>query len=162
MLSISHTPNMNATYKTTDLRTPCPAVRHAHSHTLRINPSCSPQRAWTVLLVGARSIQMSVHMSSLCSCKQAVMVYPQPAAAAHESYTGLPADSWWIMFIWLCNKKPWKLLFQTADHKCVGFILTFVEIWWQGCWFTTGFFPNIDTQSSHCCLEGCPDTLLVF
>lgn len=35
-----------------------------------------------------------------------------------------------------------QLLFWTGDHKCVRFISTFVEIWWQDCWFTTGLFQR--------------------
>lgn len=46
-----------------------------HKHPVHPNSSCSSQCAWILLLVGAKGIQMSVHMSSLCFCIQDLMVY---------------------------------------------------------------------------------------
>lgn len=109
------------------------------SHPVHPHPSCSSQCAWTVLLVGARGIQMSVHTSSLCFCDQDLMVYLHPAAAheSHRLHIHWPASLGNDELCLACSvtkaMKIYQLLFQTVDHKCVGSILTFVEIWRQDC-----------------------------
>lgn len=62
------------------------ALSHLQLHAVHPYPSCCSQRAWTVLWVRARGIQMSACMSRFCS--KNLMVYLH-SAAAHESCTRL-------------------------------------------------------------------------
>lgn len=116
-------------------RNTCPAVRHAHSHTV-CTPSIITECMDSVNGQSQRHTDVCSHEQPPVSATRTLMVYPHPAVA-HESYTRLhsycpasPADDeLCLAFCVATAMKINQLLFQTVKHKCVGFHLTFVEIW---------------------------------
>lgn len=107
-------------------------VRHPHSDSLCTLIHHTYDTVYgTVLVVGASGIQplfLQPELNSL-SAPSSLPWITHKAVHTLGSFT----STWWSVFhLLLCERhENQSAVFQTDDHKCVRFVLTFVEIWWQ-------------------------------